>query len=180
MVDLNATQAAIRAGYSAKTAQEQGSQLLSKLMVQDAIAELVKARSERTQITADMVLTELARLAFANMWDFMRIGDDGDPYVDMSAITKEQTTALAEFTCEEFKDGRGEDARDVRRVKIRLHPKLPALVELGKHLGLFKGEQAPAEKPDRINLQLLLAEHDPARMDVLKKFLPKPAPAKDS
>lgn len=52
-------------------------------------------------------------------------------------------------------------------------------MELGKHLGLFKGDQQSAEKQE-INLQLLLAENDPTRMDVLKAFLPKPAPAKES
>lgn len=56
IVDLNATQAAIRAGYSAHTAQEQGSRLLSNVMVQDYLRELMEARSKRTQITADYVL----------------------------------------------------------------------------------------------------------------------------
>ena len=57
LVDLNATQAAARAGYSAKTAEQQGYQLLQKTSVQQAIAEAMSKRSERTEITADQVLT---------------------------------------------------------------------------------------------------------------------------
>jgi phage terminase small subunit len=56
------------------------------------------------------VIQELSRLAFANIHDFMRVTDEGDPYLDFSAITKEQATTLAEFTVDDFKDGRGEDA----------------------------------------------------------------------
>ncbi len=59
LVDMNATQAAIRAGYSPRTANEQGAQLLAKLSIQEAIARHVKAREQRTQITADKVLTDL-------------------------------------------------------------------------------------------------------------------------
>lgn len=57
LVDLNATQAAIRAGYSAKTAQEQSSRLLSNVMVQRRVDELKLARSQSTGITAERVLT---------------------------------------------------------------------------------------------------------------------------
>ena len=70
LLDLNATQAAIRAGYSAKTAQEQGSRLLSNVIVQDAVAEAMAARSERTQVTAGRVVQELAKIAFADMADY--------------------------------------------------------------------------------------------------------------
>jgi len=138
MVDLNATQAAIRAGYSAKTAADIGRQLLRKTPVAGAIAERQRAVSERTGVTAERVIEELAKIGFANMQDYMRVGSDGDPYLDFSALTRDQAAALSEVTVEDFKDGRGEDARDVRRVKFKLHDKRAALVDLGKHLGLFK------------------------------------------
>ncbi len=66
LVDLNATQAAIRAGYSAGTAQEQSSRLLSNVMVQRAISDARQAQQERTQITADRVISELGLIAFAD------------------------------------------------------------------------------------------------------------------
>lgn len=63
LVDLNATQAAIRAGYSEKTACEQSSRLLANVKVSAALQDAMKARSERTQITADMVLQKWWDLA---------------------------------------------------------------------------------------------------------------------
>lgn len=78
LIDLNATKAAIRAGYSKKTAQEQSSRLLSNVMVQDAISQAMKNRSIRTEITQDMVLEELAKIGFANMNNYMGITEQGD------------------------------------------------------------------------------------------------------
>ncbi len=63
LIDLNATQAAIRAGYSKKTANEQGSQLLAKLSVRQAVAEAQAIRSKRTAITQDEVIQGLKKEA---------------------------------------------------------------------------------------------------------------------
>ena len=76
LVDLNATQAAIRAGYSKKTAAQIGEQNLRKLEISSAIDSAKEARSERTQITSDMVVTELAKLAFTGILDYMKFDDD--------------------------------------------------------------------------------------------------------
>lgn len=138
LIDLNATKAAIRAGYSAKTARQIGQQNLSKLDIQEAIAEAMKSREKRTEVSQDKVLRELAKIGFANMADYMKAGADGDPYLDFSKLTQDQAAALVEVTVEDFKDGRGEDARDVRRVKFKLADKRAALVDIGKHLGMFK------------------------------------------
>jgi phage terminase small subunit len=59
LVDLNATQAATRAGYSAKTANEQGARLLANVSVQAAIQGAMKSREQRTEITQDYVLTTI-------------------------------------------------------------------------------------------------------------------------
>lgn len=67
LIDLNATQAAIRAGYSEKTAREQAAQNLSKLNIQEKIAELKAERSKRTEITQDSVIQELAAVARAEI-----------------------------------------------------------------------------------------------------------------
>lgn len=63
LVDLNATQAAIRAGYSKRTANEQGAQLLAKLSIAEAVAKAKAERSERVEITADYVLSGLREVA---------------------------------------------------------------------------------------------------------------------
>lgn len=137
LIDLNATQAAIRAGYSAKTAKAQGARLLTHVDVQAAIQQAQDERAKRTEITADRVLQELARVGFANLGDFIRLTGDGDPAIDLSGLTRDQAAALSEVVTEDFVVGRGDDARDVRRVKVKLHDKLGALEKLGKHLGMF-------------------------------------------
>lgn len=138
LVDLNATQAAIRAGYSGRTANEIGHQLLHVPEIEAAIAAAQKERASRTAVTADAVIAELAKIGFANMMDYMRVGADGDPVLDWSRLTPEQAAALIEVTVDDYTDGRSDDARDVRRVRFKLADKRAALVDLGRHLGLFK------------------------------------------
>ncbi len=92
---------------------------------------------ERLALSKERVLAELAKIGFANMMDYMKIGPSGDPVLDYSALTRDQAAALIEVTVEDFKDGRGDDARDVRRVKFKLADKKGALIDLGKELGLF-------------------------------------------
>jgi len=137
LVDLNATQAAIRAGYSAKSAAEIGYENLRKPQIVEAIAEAQKARSERTQITADMVVKELALLGFANMQDYVRITSDGEPYINLSDLTREQAAAISEVAVDDYTEGRGKNAREVRKVRVKFHDKRGALVDIGKHLGMF-------------------------------------------
>jgi phage terminase small subunit len=137
LVDLNATQAAIRAGYSEDSAKSIGCENLTKPNVQDAIAEARASLSARTGVTQERVIAELAKIGFANMQNYMRTTTDGDPYLDFSALTEEQSAALSEVTVDDYVDGRGEDARAVKRVKFKLHDKRAALVDLGRHLGAF-------------------------------------------
>jgi len=138
LVDLNATQAAIRAGYSEKTAYSIGSENLTKPDIQVAIVERRLAQSKRTEITADKVLAELALLGFANMEDYIRVGTNGDPYIDLSELTREQAAAISEVAVDDYVEGRGKNAREVRRVRIKFHDKKGALVDIGRHLGMFK------------------------------------------
>jgi phage terminase small subunit len=137
LVDLNATQAAIRAGYSARTARSIGQENLTKPDIAAAIEAAQRSQSARTGITADMVIAELAKIGFANMADYMKATPGGDPYLDFSALTRDQAAALQEVTIEDYVEGRGDNAREVKRVKFRLADKRAALVDLGRHLGIF-------------------------------------------
>jgi phage terminase small subunit len=74
LVDLNATQAAIRAGYSKKTARSQGERMLTNVDVAAAIQKGFQKRSEKTQITAEKVLLELAVIAFADLQQLADMG----------------------------------------------------------------------------------------------------------
>lgn len=137
LIDLNCTQAAIRAGYSFNTAKQTGSRMLTYPVVAAEIDRRQAALAAKRGVTVDKIIAELAKLGFANMADYMRVGADGDPTLDFSALSRDQAAALAEVTVEDFKDGRGEESRDVRRVKFKLADKRAALVDLGKHLGMF-------------------------------------------
>src|SRR6476661_754551 len=109
LIDLNATQAAIRAGYKKSAARQIGSENLSKLDISEAVAEPQAERSKRGQIKADNVVAELAKIAFSSMRHFLRRTHDGTLYVDTTDTT--QLDALKRFKTRDFKDGRGEDAR---------------------------------------------------------------------
>lgn len=149
--DLNATQAAIRAGFSAKTAEWIGPQVLGKSHVADAIAEAIKAREARTQITQDRVLREFARIAFLDpraLFD-----DNGAPrrIVDLDDDTAAAVAGLDVATVGNVEMGIGE----VQKIKIA--DKIAALTQIGRHLGMFNDKikvGGDAENP----LRLLLDE----------------------
>jgi phage terminase small subunit len=121
--------------------------LRRKLHVAARIDELLGRAAARAEVNAERVLRELALIGFANMQDYARIGPDGDPYLDFSGLTRDQAAAIVEMIVEDFKDGRGKDARDVRRVRFKLADKKGALVDIGRHLGMFR-DRTVLENPD--------------------------------
>lgn len=144
MIDLNATQAAIRAGYSPQTAQEQGSQNLSKLMVSEAIDKALAARSRRTGITQDRVLRELAKVAFVNANDVI----DPDSATVRADATEED---LACIQAVKVKTSESEMGSSSER-EIKLYDKMRALEMLGKHLGLFDKRGQDSSNGEKNNL----------------------------
>jgi phage terminase small subunit len=101
-----------------------------------------KPKSELPPLTAESVLGELMRLGFANMLDYLDF-KDGTPRVDLSRLTRDQACAIAEVNVTTRQE-RGKDA-EVTQVRFKLADKRQALVELGKHLGLFKERPEPPE-----------------------------------
>ena len=126
LIDLNATQAAIRAGYSAKTADQQGSRMLANVKVQQAISVAMAERSKRTGINQDRVVLELARIAFVKMTDL----------VDSHGRIKDNATDLACIESVKYKQSESETGSSVER-EVKISPKLKALELLGKHLGMW-------------------------------------------
>src|SRR5215470_17952970 len=94
LVDRNGTRAAIAAGYAPRSASVTSCRLLRNAKVQAEVSELTEERLERLEVTADTVLQELAKIAFANMGDFLSVGVDGSITVDVSRITPAQGAAL--------------------------------------------------------------------------------------
>ncbi len=101
------------------------------------VAETHEQAAQGKVMSAQEVLEGLSELARANMQDYMRVGPDGDPVLDFSSLTRTQAAALQEVTVEDYTDGRGDDARDVKRVKFKLSDKRGALELLGKHHVIF-------------------------------------------
>ena len=126
---LNATQAAIRAGYSVKTADKQGYQLLEKTRVAEAISEKMAERSRRTGVNQDRVVMELAKIAFVNAADVI----DSDDATIKAGATADDTAAIQSVKVKVIPTKEGEG---VER-EIRLNDKLKALELLGKHLGMW-------------------------------------------
>lgn len=137
IVDLNATQAAIRAGYSEDTAGSQGHDLLKKPEIQAAIQKAMDVRAERVGITADRVMVELGRMGFA---DVRQIFTASGQLRDIATLPDEVAAAVqqVEVVTKLSTDVDEEGNREVEYVhKIKLADKKGSLELLGKHLKLF-------------------------------------------
>lgn len=171
--DLNATQAAIRAGYSKKTADQQASRLLTNVKVREYLAERQNDRSKRTEITQDMVLRELAKIGFSDIRKVVRWGEtqvrmvddeDGEaedmvPYhglalIDSAEVDDSTAAAIAEVS--QGRDG----------LKVKLHDKKGALVDIGRHLGMFS---APGHAELDAELKRLEVEKRRAELKLIEK-----------
>lgn len=156
LIDLNATQAAIRAGYSKKTASSQGERLLRNVEVRKYLAAQREELQGRAKITQDMVLRELAKIGFSDIRKVVRWGEtmvrmiDGEeecaedmvPYhglalIDSIEIDDDTAGAISEVS--QGKEG----------LKVKLHDKKGALVDIGRHLGMF-GHGGPSELDEEL------------------------------
>lgn len=129
VIDFNGQRAATAAGWAEKTARVTASQLLTNPNIQAYIAELLEKRSKRTEVTADQVVTELAKLAFSNMGDFVNVRDGSVTITDFADLTRDQLACIAEVSETTTKDG--------GTVKFKLHDKTKNLELLGRHLAMF-------------------------------------------
>lgn len=127
LIDLNATQAAIRAGYSPDTAKAIGCENLTKPDIRAHIDRAMAERSRRTGVNADRVVQELAKIAFVNATDVI---DPKTATVKENALP-EDTAAIQSVKVKTF----GEDGLER---EIKMADKLRALEMLGRHLGMFK------------------------------------------
>lgn len=125
LIDLNATQAAIRAGYSARTAGKIGPQLLGKTGIRAALRARQEALRAETGVRQERVLAALAAIAFADIDDYIESSETGDRLRPMSALTSAQRSAIAD--ARQFRDG----------FSLRLHSRLKALDMLARHLGMY-------------------------------------------
>lgn len=126
MVDLNAKQAAIRAGYSAKTAHAQASRLLSDAKVGEYLRKKMEARAKRVDLCADDVLEELRKVAFSRITDYVKFGPSGI-VLKSSDEMPDDVAACVQMVSETV-------TRDGGTVNFKLHSKVDALKTLLQHL----------------------------------------------
>lgn len=129
LVDLNATRAYRKAYPSVRkdeTAAQAGSRMLRNVKVAEYIAERMQARQERTEITQDRVLEELAAIAFARATDYAEVKDDQVVIKDSAGLSENQIKAIAGIKQGKF------------GIEVKLNDKEKALELLGRHLGMFK------------------------------------------
>jgi len=132
------TDAYATAGY--KPDDGNASKMASHPEVQARVQEITGKAAEKAGVTVERILAELAKLGFSNMLDYVAINDAGDPQVDLSKLTRDQAAAMAEVTINTRVEKGGEDKPDaeLKSVKFKLADKRAALIDLGKHLGMWK------------------------------------------
>ncbi len=144
LIDLNASAAARRAGYSTKAARTTGQKLLRHPDVIAGIEKAQAARAERTRVTADKVVKELAKVAFGDPRRLLSWGPGGVILRESSDLSEADAALVSEISETRYAAGGS------RRIKLRC--KLTALTALGKHLGLFGNGRRPAlTEPDHDN-----------------------------
>ncbi len=147
LIDLNATQAAIRAGYSPDTAKSIGSENLTKPDIQARIAKAMAERSKRTGVNADRVVIELAKIAFAKITDA----------VDPATATIKQDATEEDLACIQSIKIKPNEFGTEREVKM--YDKRAALVDLGRHLGMWNDKlQVSGIKEEQAKLDDLIRQ----------------------
>lgn len=140
LVDLNATQAAIRAGYSERTAESQGSRLLRNVKVLQAIAQGKAARSKRVEIDQDRVLRQAAAIAFGRITDIAEWDEHGVRLRRSSLLTDDELAPIAAVEQLAGMDrGEGEEVSRPR-IKVKCVDRVRALELLMRHLGMLRDE----------------------------------------
>lgn len=134
----------IKAGYSATYANSQGYKMLEKVGVKEKIAELMSDLAKRNEITADMVVQELAKVAFANTTDFVTVQDIEIEVKKRGARKPVKQTvrrAIVKLT-EEIKEEHRAAISEIKQtefgISLKVHDKVKALELLGKHVGIFE------------------------------------------
>ena len=129
LIDLNATQAAIRAGYSPDSARDIGCQNLTKPNIKAAIDRAMAERSRRTGINQDRVIQEIAKLAFLNPVDVI----DMDEATVRGEAHRDDTACIASVKVKNIPTDDGA----ITEREVKTYDKLKALELLVKHLGMF-------------------------------------------
>lgn len=149
IIDLNATKAAERAGFSKKTAASQASRLLTDVKVTQYISELKVQRAEKTQTEAERTVQELKSLAFSNLKDVATWDDKGHLFIKSSddiplhiaaaiesiKMDRHVLSVKSRYNDDDEEISREEEYKSV--ITVKFHKKTPAIFLLMRHLGML-------------------------------------------
>ena len=146
IIDHNAVQAAIRAGYSKKTAHQIGPENLRKPSIKERLEQLTKPKIDKLEITAERVLREIALIAFSNIQDLF---DEDDCLKPISQLTRDQAAILSSVEIDEIIIGKGEEKKPWGKAKkMKLWDKLKAQNMLASHLALLQSDPMAGDDGD--------------------------------
>lgn len=161
LIDFNATQAAIRAGYSAKTAQVIGAENLTKPMVAAEIQRLGGKTAAKLDISREWIMQELRYIAGARASDFLRVKTEPAPQLGIHPITGEvvnvpggyrQTVRITDT--DDLPDEKAAALAGIKQgangIEVKLHDKVRALELLGKAVGMFDNRETPIEAENNL------------------------------
>lgn len=137
MKDFNGTQAAIRAGYSKKTANEQAPRLLANISVQKYLETLKQKAADKNEELTERIKNELIKLGFSNIQDFI---EEDNEIKDLTTIPANHAACVESIkkTVTEFGDGKNQGTKT--SIQFKLHSKLDALEKLARMVGLYEAD----------------------------------------
>ena len=145
LVDMNATQSAIRAGYSRKTASSQGERLLRNVEVQSRIGELKRKKAEKLDISENRILAEIASIAFSNIAE---LEAEHGGFAGLKTLNPATRRAIQSVKFKRYLERTTEGGfEEVEIIEIKMHPKLPALEKICEIKGIIAPpvQQRPVE-----------------------------------
>ena len=158
IIDLNATQAAIRAGYSKNTARFIACENLTKPNIQQKLAELQAVTAKRNEVTVDMIIEELKELGFSNIADFMHVGK----MLPLAEVAKNKLKAVSQVKLTRTTN----DDYEREIIDFKFYDKLSALDKLARHLGFYEQDNRQKSEYD---LDTLTVEEKLTMLKLLKK-----------
>lgn len=134
IIKFNGTEAAIKAGYAEKSARVTASRLLTQDNIQELIQFYMKEREKRTEITGDMVIQELAKLALS---DIRELYDDTGRLLEPHELSDNAAASVSSFKVTSTQIGSKDNLEEKTIEEYKRHSKEKALELLGRHFGLF-------------------------------------------
>lgn len=133
---MNATIAAFESGFAKDVSNQEaariGRRILARPYIQNVIALAIDYYSESTKVRRADLINELKKIAFYNPADFFKKNENGDAYVDLPLDDRDKMAAIGEIQIDVVKEGRGDDAREILKVKFKPHDKMGAIRDLLK------------------------------------------------